>query len=142
MMKKSNKKGFTLVELIVVIAIMAILAAVLVPTVTSKIKEANKGAAKSEIGSIISAARSVLISQSADGKTTMTYEDFITALKAECGTDLTKKIEDNSKGYKIEVTPDATNNKTKITVSSLSYTDVSEEVTIDGFVVSAQAAQG
>lgn len=41
MMKKSNKKGFTLVELIVVIAIMAILAAVLVPTVTNKIKDAN-----------------------------------------------------------------------------------------------------
>ena len=41
MMKKSNKKGFTLVELIVVIAIMAILAAVLVPTVTNKVKDAN-----------------------------------------------------------------------------------------------------
>lgn len=41
MMKKSNKKGFTLVELIVVIAIMAILAAVLVPVVTNKIKDAN-----------------------------------------------------------------------------------------------------
>ena len=48
MMKKSNKKGFTLVELIVVIAIMAILAAVLVPTVTSKVKEAKKSAAESD----------------------------------------------------------------------------------------------
>lgn len=31
-MKKSNRKGFTLVELVVVIAIIGILAAILVPT--------------------------------------------------------------------------------------------------------------
>ena len=51
MMKKSNKKGFTLVELIVVIAIMAILAAVLVPTVTNKINDAKRSAAESDIQS-------------------------------------------------------------------------------------------
>lgn len=40
-MKKLNKKGFTLIELIVVIAILAILAAILIPAVTGYITKAN-----------------------------------------------------------------------------------------------------
>ena len=40
-MKNSNKKGFTIVELVIVIAVIAILAAVLIPTISSLIKKAN-----------------------------------------------------------------------------------------------------
>ncbi len=73
MMKKSNKKGFTLVELIVVIAIMAILAAVLVPTVTSKIKDANSSAAKSDVSSVASGIQSDLMSIQAGQTSGLTY---------------------------------------------------------------------
>ena len=62
MMKKSNKKGFTLVELIVVIAIMAILAAVLVPTVVNKINDAKESAAKSDMSTVANAIQSEIIS--------------------------------------------------------------------------------
>ncbi|HAO61442.1 MAG TPA: hypothetical protein DCQ90_05835 [Erysipelotrichaceae bacterium] len=41
MKKRLNKKGFTLIELIVVIAILAILAAILIPSLTNYIKKAN-----------------------------------------------------------------------------------------------------
>ena len=41
-MRKSNKKGFTVVELVIVIAIIAILAAVLIPTFASLIQKANE----------------------------------------------------------------------------------------------------
>lgn len=38
---KKNKKGFTLVELVIVIAVLAILAAIAVPTVTNVLNSAN-----------------------------------------------------------------------------------------------------
>jgi len=41
-LKKTNKKGFTLVELVIVIAILAILAAIAIPTVSNVIGTANK----------------------------------------------------------------------------------------------------
>ena len=44
-MKKTNKKGFTIVELVIVIAVIAILAAVLIPTFSNVIEKANKSAA-------------------------------------------------------------------------------------------------
>ncbi len=40
-MKRTNKKGFTIVELVIVIAVIAILAAVLVPTFSNLINKAN-----------------------------------------------------------------------------------------------------
>ena len=43
-MKNTNKKGFTIVELVIVIAVIAILAAVLIPTFASIIKKANQSA--------------------------------------------------------------------------------------------------
>lgn len=41
-MKNMKKKGFTIVELVIVIAVIAILAAVLVPTFAGVVEEANK----------------------------------------------------------------------------------------------------
>ena len=43
-MKASKKRGFTIIELVIVIAVIAILAAVLIPTFTSLIKKANESA--------------------------------------------------------------------------------------------------
>lgn len=43
-MKKTNKRGFTIVELVIVIAVIAILAAVLIPTFSSVIKKAQTSA--------------------------------------------------------------------------------------------------
>ena len=47
-MKTNNKKGFTIVELVIVIAVIAILAAVLIPTFSGVVKKANESAALQE----------------------------------------------------------------------------------------------
>ena len=51
-MKKNTQKGFTLVELLVVIAILAILASVAVVGYTSFIDNANKQKAQSELAQV------------------------------------------------------------------------------------------
>ena len=52
---KKKKKGFTLIELMAVIAIIAILAAVLVPTVSGYIKRAKKTAIITQVRNVVSA---------------------------------------------------------------------------------------
>ena len=53
MNKRLNKKGFTLIELIVVIAIIAILAVILIPRFTGFTENANKKAAVSDARNIL-----------------------------------------------------------------------------------------
>ena len=48
-MRKSNKKGFTIVELVIVIAVIAILSAVLIPTFGNVVKKAQNAALIQEI---------------------------------------------------------------------------------------------
>ena len=47
-MKKLNKKGFTIVELVIVIAVIAILAGVLIPTFATVVEKANQSKAMQE----------------------------------------------------------------------------------------------
>lgn len=69
-LKKSKKKGFTLVELIVVIAIIAIIAAVAVPTTIKYVNEAKVTTAQSETSSVLSTIETGFseIVASGDGK--------------------------------------------------------------------------
>lgn len=78
---KENKKGFTLVELIVVLVILAILAAILIPTLTGYIDKANEK-------KVIAEARMTLMA----AQTTMS-EYYGTEIKTS-DTELMKKITD------------------------------------------------
>ena len=51
-MKKTNRKAFTIVELVIVIAVISILAAVLIPTFSGIIKNANIAADEAEASSL------------------------------------------------------------------------------------------
>ena len=65
---KNKKKGFTLVELIVVLAILAILAAMLVPALTGYIDKANEKKAIAAARQYAIAAQSVVSDSYADNK--------------------------------------------------------------------------
>ena len=51
-MMKMNKKGFTIVELVIVIAVIAILAAVMIPTFSGIIDKANQSAAQQKAAAL------------------------------------------------------------------------------------------
>lgn len=52
---KANKKGFTLIELMIVVAIIGILAAIAIPKFADLIRKSNEGATKGNLGSVRSA---------------------------------------------------------------------------------------
>lgn len=59
MKKKKNRKGFSLVELIVVLVIMAILVAALVPSLVGYIRQARQSNSKDECASAVQAAQTI-----------------------------------------------------------------------------------
>lgn len=63
---KATRKGFTLVELIVVIAIMGVLAAIIVPTTMHFVNEAKVEAAKSDCSSILNTINTYMPQIAAD----------------------------------------------------------------------------
>ena len=66
--RSKSKKGFTLVELIVVLVILAILAAMLVPALTGYIKRAREEKEYQTASTVYSAAQAVITEQYGRGK--------------------------------------------------------------------------
>lgn len=112
--KKLNKKGFSLIELIIVIAIMAILAAIIVPTVINKVQEANESAAATEAQNLANAVQQDIIEIAAGGNDT-TYVQTV--------TDTAITLKDNAGG--------AINVSGTIVTVSVSSGDVTYSYTID-----------
>ena len=88
-MKKNNKKGFTLVELVIVVAVMAILVAVAIPTISSITTKAQGAVNDSNARTIESIIK---LEEAEKSNTTNTYtitvDDAVVALnEAKLGID-------------------------------------------------------
>lgn len=66
-MRKSNKKGFTLVELVVVIAIIGVLAAILIPTMMNYVKKSRMRTANSNAKLVFESINNMASDKVADG---------------------------------------------------------------------------
>lgn len=77
-LKENKKKGFTLVELIVVLVILAILAALLVPALTGYIDKAKRKSIVAETRQVVMAAQ------------TLADEEYG---KVNAGTDISNKVD-------------------------------------------------
>lgn len=73
-MEKRNKKGFTIVELVIVIAVIAILAAVLIPNLSRLVEKANESKAMQQA----KAAYEAYLLEEETGKTTTPAEHLDT----------------------------------------------------------------
>lgn len=85
---KKNKKGFTIIELVIVIAVIAILAAVLIPTFSTVIEKSHKSNALSRAKSAYTE-----IIASKDGGSTTDFADKVATIE----------VQENSTWYKFTV---------------------------------------
>lgn len=114
LIKKNNKKGFTLIELVIVIAILAILALILVPAISKYIGNANDAKNQASARTIYTNA---VLAHSMEPE--LENDDLITEVRA---------LSNIKSGDVVIVTVDEETNE----VTEISYTTGSTTITFNG----------
>ena len=88
MKKRLDKKGFTLIEMLVVIAIIAVLVAIIIPTVTAATTKANAATDAANLRSVLGEANSLLMMKDPTGSILQTAEFDTGECKTFPGADM------------------------------------------------------
>lgn len=96
-MKTTKAKGFTLIELIVVIAIIGVLAAILVPTMLGYVTKSRCSSANANAKSFYNAINSALVDLDSEGVNTADFNGDTTTLTGDLQTKVTNYFADYTK---------------------------------------------
>ena len=125
-MKKNNKKGFTLVELVIVVAVMAILVAIAIPTVgsiTAKAKTAVYQSNCNTIQSMIKLAEANAANDSATNTVTVGADFIAKALNdAKLGIKASSAADTQATFYYHAGTGAVDNSSAKVTTEGVTDT--------------------
>ena len=99
-----NKKGFTLVELVIVIAVIAILAGVMIGTFASVVKKAKESAKMQEMAAAKQEQTATDVIEKLKNQNWLGWEDFEEKLAAAVGKSVSNASEVNKEGMKTAVT--------------------------------------
>jgi len=119
-LKRNRSGGFTLVELIVVLIILAILAALLIPSLTGYIDKAKQKQIVAETRSCVMAAQTLADEKYAIGRTDEAVQNYLTGTDGKVVTDLAE-----TKGKVTSVTVE------KGVITRLVYQNGSDQCTYD-----------
>lgn len=92
MKKTNNKKGFTLAELLVVVAIIAVLVAIAIPIFTSQLEKAREATDAANLRAAYATAAANQISSQNDNGTISTSDTTVTITQTKEGWDSVDEI--------------------------------------------------
>ena len=123
--KMKNKKGFTLVELIVVLVILAILAALLVPALTGYIDKAREQSLISEGSLVLTAAQATVSEAYGTGDLKVGTDGAITVTNKSALASQINELAELKAGasWKFDVVVGSETNYKSIKIKNLIYSD-------------------
>ena len=107
-MNKMNKKGFTLIEMLVVIAIIAVLVSIIIPTVSSATQKAAGAANAANLRAVYAELQTDILSKTpnsegyitiaADGTPSVNSTAPLSAAAGACGADKAMNLKTDANG--------------------------------------------